>query len=117
MTDKSKWFIYKLEDGEAFGCFRIKPFDNSKLQTALMDINIKNSIFKMNHIELYEEYTKIIATHAIQDWENVALQQKGEEEPEHETRYTPQNAYDLLMNSAIGLQLFNWIVEKSKSIR
>jgi hypothetical protein len=90
MTDKSKWFVYKLEDGGAFGCFRIKPFDDSKLQ---------------------------IATHAIQDWENVALQQKGEEEPEHETRYTPQNAYDLLMNSAIGLQLFNWIVEKSKSIK
>jgi len=117
MTDKSKWFVFKLEDGEAFGCFRIKPFDDPKLQAAIMDLNIKNSIFKMNHTKLYQEHTRIIATHAIQDWENVSLQQKGKEELVHETRYSPKNAYDLLMNSAIGIQISTWVIEKSRSIK
>lgn len=116
MTDKSKWFIYKLEDGRMFGCFRIRPFNDPQFQAAIMDLNIKNSIFKMSHARLYQEYTRIIATYAIQDWENISLQQINEEPPEGETRYSPNNAYDLLMNSAIGVDISNWVMEKSQSI-
>jgi len=118
MTDKSKWFVYKLEDGEAFGCFRIKPFDNPQCKAALMDLSIKKNIFNLNNILFVQEYVKIIATHVIQDWENICFIQKGqEEELGEEVRYTPQNAYSLLLGSSIGMELSTWIIKKSQSIK
>lgn len=117
MTDKSKWFVYRLEDGSAFGCFRLKPFDNPQCKSALMGLSAKKSIFKMTDFEYIKEYLTIIATHVIQDWENVSLQHKGEEEPEHETRYTPQNAYDLLANSPINIEISRWVIKKAQSIK
>ncbi|HCQ9920820.1 TPA: hypothetical protein OMQ78_003801, partial [Acinetobacter baumannii] len=42
-----------------------------------------------------QEFAKIIATHLIQDWENIELSRTGVS-GEKETRYSPQSAYQLL---------------------
>lgn len=115
MTDKSKWFIYKLENGREFGCFRIKPYNNPACATALRDLAAKKTIFKMNELKLAQEYMKIIAKHVIQDWENLAFITPAGE-VEGETFYSLENAYQLLMHGDPDMNLAGWIVEKAKSI-
>lgn len=115
MTDKSKWFVYKLESGQEFGCFRIKPYNNLACATALRDLVVKKTIFKMSEFKSAQEYMKIIAKHVIQDWENVAFITSAGE-VEGETPYSLENAYQLLMHSDPDMNLSGWIVEKAKSI-
>lgn len=115
MTDKSKWFVYKLENGQEFGCFRIKPYNSPACAAALRDLVVKKTIFKMSEFKYAQEYLKIIAKHVIQDWENlVFLQPTGESKGE--TPYSLENAYELLMHGDPDMNISNWIVEKSKSI-
>ena len=115
MTDKSKWFVYKLESGQEFGCFRIKPYNNLACATALRDLAVKKIIFKMSEFKLAQEYMRIIAKHVIQDWENVELLTPTSES-KGETPYSPESAYQLLMHGDPDMNLAGWIVEKAKSI-
>lgn len=115
MTDKSKWFVYKLENGQEFGCFRIKPYNSPACAAALRDLVVKKTIFKMSELKIAQEYMKVIAKHVIQDWENLAFITSAGE-VEGETPYSPENAYQLLMHSDPDMNLASWIVEKTKSI-
>ncbi|WP_151764886.1 hypothetical protein [Acinetobacter soli] len=117
MTDKSKWFVYKLENGDVFGCFRLKPFSDKAFQNALTDLGIKKRIFKFSEVKYGFEFLKIVAIHLIQDWENIAIIDKdvGEGGSE-ETRYTPENAFNLLTKSELGFPISSWILKKSQSI-
>ena len=115
MTDKSKWFVYELENGQEFGCFRIKPYNSPACAAALRDLIVKKTIFKMSEFKFAQEYMRIIAKHVIQDWENVVFITSAGE-VEGETPYSPENAYQLLMHSDPDMNLASWIVEKAKSI-
>ncbi|EPQ3875574.1 hypothetical protein LHN13_003664 [Acinetobacter baumannii] len=114
MKDKSKWFVFKKND-QVFGCFRLKPFTDPEFDKAYKMLCTKKSIFRMSEVKVAHEFTKIIATHLIQDWENIELSPTGVA-GEKETRYSPQNAYQLLMLGDIGPEIATWILEKSKSI-
>lgn len=116
MTDKSKWFVYKLSDGAVFGCFRLKPFDNPACKNALRDLSIKKSIFGLTDEKFAQEYLKIIAKHVIQDWENIELL-TPDSESKGETPYSPENAYAMLLKGVIGAELTTWIIEKAKTIK
>lgn len=114
MTDKSKWFVYNLENGAEFGCFRIRPYSDTAFKNALQDLVIKKSIFNMSGEKFSQEYLKIIANHLVQDWENIKLKVEGKWSAS-ETCYTPENAYSMLLMGSIGVELAAWIVEKSRS--
>ncbi|WP_457795427.1 hypothetical protein [Acinetobacter baumannii] len=114
MTDKSKWFVFKKND-QVFGCFRIKPFSDPEFGKAYKMLCTKKSIFRMSAMRSAQEFAKIIATHLIQDWENIELSKTGIV-GEKETRYSPQSAYQLLMYGDLGAEITSWILEKSKSI-
>ncbi|WP_392460885.1 hypothetical protein, partial [Acinetobacter baumannii] len=76
MTDKSKWFVFKKND-QVFGCFRIKPFSDPEFGEAYKMLCTKKSIFRMSAMLSAQEFAKIIATHLIQDWENIELSKTG----------------------------------------
>ena len=71
MTDKSKWFVLRK---------MIKFLDVSGLSLFLI-LNlvrpikcfVPKSIFRMSAMLSAQEFAKIIATHLIQDWENIEL--------------------------------------------
>lgn len=115
MTDKSKWFVYKLDDGAVFGCFRIKPYNNPECVAALRDLAVKKSIFKMSEFKFAQEYLKIIAKHVIQDWENIELL-KPTGKSKGETPYSPENAYSMMIGGSIGSQIAAWVIEKANKI-
>ena len=115
MTDKSKWFVYKLKNGQEFGCFRIKPYNSPACTAAFRDLVVKKAIFKMSEFKLAQEYMKVIAKHVIQDWENVVFITSAGE-VEGETPYSPEIAFELLMHNDPDMNLASWIVEKAKSI-
>ena len=115
MTDKSKWFVYKLNDGVVFGCFRIKPYNNPACAAALRNLAVKKSIFKISNIEFTQEYMKIIAKHVIQDRENIELLTPNGES-KGETPYSPENAYSMMMGGSIGPQIAAWVIEKANKI-
>lgn len=115
MTDKSKWFVYKLENGQEFGCFRIKPYNSPACATAFRDLVVKKNIFKMSEFKFAQEYMRIIAKHVIQDWENVAFITSAGE-VEGETPYSPENAYTMMMAGSIGPEIAVWAIEKAKSL-
>lgn len=114
MNDKSKWFIFKKDD-QVSGCFRIKPFTDVEFDKAYKMLCTKKSIFRMSEIKVAQEFAKIIATHLIQDWENIELSSTGITK-EKETRYSPHTAYQLLIFGDLGPEITSWILEKSKSI-
>ncbi|MGE8653762.1 MAG: hypothetical protein ACN6NV_08455 [Acinetobacter gandensis] len=115
MTDKSKWFVYKLDDGDVFGCFRIKPYNNPECVAALRDLAVKKSIFKMSEFKFAQEYLKIIAKHVIKDWENIELL-KPTGKSKGETSYSPGNAYSMMIGGSIGSQIAAWVIEKANKI-
>ncbi|EZQ10730.1 hypothetical protein [Acinetobacter sp. Ver3] len=115
MTDKSKWFVFKLEDDEGFGCFRLNPINDPKVQSELLGLNNKKMILKMSNEKIAEEFSMLIAKYIIKDWENLAFKTPAGE-VEGETPYSFENAYQLLMHGDPDMNLANWIIEKSKSI-
>ena len=104
---------FKKND-QVFGCFRIKPFLILNLVRPIKCF-VPKSIFRMSAMLSAQEFARIIATHLIQDWENIELSKTGIA-GEKETRYSPQSAYQLLMYGDLGAEITSWILEKSKSI-
>ena len=117
MTDKSKWFVFKREDGVDVGCFRLKPFNNPEFTNALAMLTMQKSILKskMSDIKFYQEFMRLISRHIVRDWENVHLVFKDEQDLETD-KYTHENAYQLLTSGDISTQIAAWVLDKSKSI-
>lgn len=110
MKDTSKWFIYETENGAKFGCFRIKPINDSEYIKAFFSLKPIN-----DNPDYAIDFLKIIARYLVHDWENIELDIDGEGTGKA-TPYTPDMAYLLFVSSDIGMNIATWVIEKAVSI-
>lgn len=121
LKQTSEWKDYRDEEGNTLARFKIRSFNYRPYQVALdrisrliakTDNNIKDASQddKLKHELEFEA----MAAHLIADWENVELAIDGGEY--QLVSYTPENAFQLLNNGSLGVEIYFFVAGAAKDI-